>query len=188
MGIAIAPRRAHTTKLSQTQTSIQRVLAGDYIEARSSIVCAVFLSIGSAVVLYIKVRFGPSPFLFATVLSCILMNICLTYAPLYPYAFYSLGQSVVVPLAVKAAVNIILSVIFFPKSVNSQFVERLIAVLDPIAAACGDQVKLLQTSPLDTAAPADKDAREGFDFDFVARKLAAAEGGLIAALALVAPC
>lgn len=178
MGIAIA-HAARTTKLSQTQTSIQRVLAGDYIEARSSIVCAVFLSIGSAVVLYIKVRFGPSPFLFATVLSCILMNICLTYAPLYPYAFYSLGQSVVVPLAVKAAVNIILSVIFFPKSVNSQFVERLIAVLDPIAAACGDQVKLLQTSPLDTAAPADKDAREGFDFDFVARKLAAAEGGLM---------
>ncbi|CBQ69669.1 conserved hypothetical protein [Sporisorium reilianum SRZ2] len=169
-------------KLSRAETDISRVIKGDYIEARSSIVCAVFLSVGSAVVLYIKIRFGPGPFLFASVFSCILMNICLTYAPLYPYAFYSLGQSVVVPLAAKAAVNIVLCLVFFPKSVNSQFVERLVAVLTPIADACGDQVKLLQTSPLDTPSTTTGEgetAKEGFDFECVKNKLSAAEGGLV---------
>ncbi len=102
-----------------------------------------------------------------------------------PFAFYSLGQAVVVPLALKAAINIFMSIVFFPKSVNSQFVERLVAVLGPIADACGDQVKLLQTSPLDTPSSAEdgsepsKEAKDGFDFDFVTKKLTAAEGGLL---------
>lgn len=194
--IAIAISHAvRKNKVSQADTDLQRAFRGDYIEASPSIVCAVFLSVGSAVVLYVKIRFGPSPFLFASVLSCILMNICLTYAPLYPFAFYSLGQSVVVPLAVKAAINMILSIVFFPKSVNSQFVERLVAVLVPIADACADQVKLLQTSPLDTpSTSADNaqngndqntrsapqaDKQDGFDFDMVKRKLAAAESGMM---------
>ncbi|GAC98298.1 hypothetical protein PHSY_005891 [Pseudozyma hubeiensis SY62] len=190
--IAIAISHAvRENKLAQAQTNIRRVIQGDYIEASPSIVCAVFLSVGSAVVLYIKIRFGPSPFLFASVFSCILMNICLTYAPLYPFAFYSLGQAVVVPLALKAAVNIFLSIVFFPKSVNSQFVERLVAVLNPIADACGDQVKLLQTSPLDTPSaddgekpdqttpPATGESKDGFDFEMVKNKLAAAEGGMM---------
>ncbi len=187
IGIAIS-HAVRKNKLAQAQTNIQRAIAGDYIEARPSIVCAVFLSVGSAVVLYIKIRFGPSPFLFASVLSCILLNICLTYAPLYPFAFYTLGQSVVVPLALKAAINILLSIVFFPKSVNSQFVERLVAVLNPIADACGDQVKLLQSSPLDTPSTdvntekpgqASDETKDGFDFEFVKNKLAAAEGGMM---------
>ena len=183
--IAIAiSHAARRNKLTPAQTSIAAAIRGDYIEAGPSIICAFFLSIGSAVLLYTKIRFGPSPFLFASVLSCILMNICLTYAPLYPFPFYTLGQSVVVPLALKAAITILLSIVFFPKSVNSQFVERLVAVLNPIADACGDQIKLLQTSPLDT--PSSKshtddctEGKEGFDFDFVRNKLSAAEGGLV---------
>ncbi|SNX87709.1 uncharacterized protein MEPE_06419 [Melanopsichium pennsylvanicum] len=189
--IAIAiSHAARKNKLSRAEFSIQRAVRGDYIEARSTIPCAVFLSVGSAVMLYVKVRFGPGPFLFASVLSCILLNIALTYAPLYPFPFYSLGQAVVVPLALKAAVNIFLSIVFFPKSVNSQFVEHLVAVLNPISEACGDQVKLLLTSPLDTPSSdpsSDKHPevesaeqhKHGFDFEFVKNKLAAAEGGLV---------
>lgn len=181
--IAIAISYAvRNNKLPRAQTNIQRAIQGDYIEARVSIVCAVFLAVGSAVVLYVKIRFGPGPFLFASVLSCILLNICLTYAPLYPFPFYTLGQSVVVPLAVKAAINILLSIVFFPKSVNSQFVQRLVAVLNPIADACADQLKLLQTSPLDTPSSADKDgeaSKKGFNFELISNKLSAAEGGLM---------
>ncbi|SOV05536.1 uncharacterized protein UDID_07553 [Ustilago sp. UG-2017a] len=184
--IAIALSYAvRNNKLPRAQTDISLAIQGHYIEPRASIVCALFLAVGSAVVLYVKIRFGPGPFLFASVLSCILLNICLTYAPLYPFPFYTLGQSVVVPLAVKAAINTLISIVFFPKSVNSQFVERLVAVLNPIADACGDQVNLLHTSPLDT--PSDsQDARkpgaankEGFNFEFIANKLSAAEGGLM---------
>ncbi|PWY96951.1 hypothetical protein BCV70DRAFT_203294 [Testicularia cyperi] len=150
--IAIAiSHSVRRNKLSPAQTSLARAINGDYIEARVSIVCAVFLAVGSAGLLYTKIRFGPSPFLFASVLSCILLNICLTYAPLYPYPFYSLGQSVVIPLAVKAAINVVVSCFFFPKSVNSQFAERLIAVLSPLAAAAGEQPKLLEISPLDSS-------------------------------------
>ena len=50
------------------------------------------------------------------------------YAPLYPYPIYILGQSVMVPLALKAAIAVAVSCTFFPKSVNSSFVERMLTV------------------------------------------------------------
>jgi hypothetical protein len=52
----------------------------------------------------------------------------LVYAPLYPYPFYLLGQAIVIPLALKAAICIAVSCLVFPKSVNSAFIERLVAV------------------------------------------------------------
>ena len=73
--IAIAIAHAvRTNKIPASQANPTAIYNAQYLEARPAIVCAFFLSIGSAVLLYTKVRFGPGPFLFATIFSCILLN------------------------------------------------------------------------------------------------------------------
>ncbi|EPQ28128.1 uncharacterized protein PFL1_06939 [Pseudozyma flocculosa PF-1] len=166
--IAIA-HAVRTNKLSPAQANPAAIYQAEYVEASPSVVCAVFLAFGSAFFLYVKVRFGPSPFLFGTIFSCILLNISLTYAPLYPYPVYTFGRSIAVPLAVKWAVTIVVYSVCFPKSVNSQFVDRLVAVLRPLQRAAADQVDLFERSPLDSE----------FDFELVRTLLNQAEGGLM---------
>ncbi|PWN49312.1 hypothetical protein IE53DRAFT_369881 [Violaceomyces palustris] len=158
-----------TNAIPQAEVDPKVIFEGYYIQARPAVVCAVFLSFGAATLLYTKVRFGPGPFLFATIFSCILMNVTLTYTPLFPYTYYMLSTSIIIPLAVKAAVNIVISALFFPKSVNSQYCERLVAVLDPLAKANRAQIGLLKTSPLD----------DDFDFNTVRSLVDQSEAGLM---------
>ena len=80
-----------------------------------------------------------------------------------------LGSSILIPLAVKAAVTTVVSVLFFPKSVNAQFAERLIAVLTPLANAARQQIDLLDRSPLDAQ----------FNFNLVRDLINQSEAGLM---------
>ncbi len=167
IALAIA-HSVREVKLTQSEAVFDYIYQGRYVETRPAIVCAFFLAFGSSVLIWLKIHFGPSPFLFATVLSLIALDIMLTYGPLYPFPFYMLGKAFVVPLAIKSAVTIFFSLVFFPKSTNSQFVERITAILRPITQAMVDQRELLKKSPLD----------EEFDFQLVHNLLNKAEAGL----------
>lgn len=69
-------------------------------------------------------------------------------APLYPYPNYSIGKTVVIPIAVHVGISLFASALIFPESVNAQFVKRLKAVLAPLASGINTQSDLLHTSPL----------------------------------------
>lgn len=169
IGIKLAYVSRTKFKLPMNEVSLARVFAGDYIETSSTAICGTFLAVGAAAALYLKVKFGPSPFIFATILACIMIDITLIYAPLFPYPMYSLGQTVIVPLAIKSGLNIVGSLLIFPKSVNSEFVERLTKVLGPLGAASTERKALFQRSPLDA----------DFNFDLVKDKVSGAESGLL---------
>lgn len=160
---------ARKNRLSPAETDIRDVFAGVYIETAPSAICTVFLAIGAALTLYLKVKFGPSPFIFATILGCICLDITLVYAPLYPYPQYTLGKAILIPLSIKAGIVILVSLIFFPKSVNSAFVERLLAVLRPLEGSSEELRQEMKKSPLDSS----------FNFEFLRDKVLAAEGGLL---------
>ncbi|CAO1615116.1 unnamed protein product [Sympodiomycopsis kandeliae] len=148
----IAVKIAHAcrkNKIPQSQVNLNAVYQGQYLEAGPAVVSAVFLAFGAAGWLYLKIRFGPSPFLFASIIGCIFLDITLTYTPLFPYPNYLIGTSVMIPLAMKSAVTIVVSVVFFPKSVNSVFVDRVLLVLKPISAALKSQNEQFKSSPLD---------------------------------------
>lgn len=148
----IAVKIAHasrSTRLTPAQADLNGVYQGTYLEAGPAAVCAVFLAFGAACWLYLKIRFGPSPFLFASIIGCIFLDITLTYAPLFPYPNYLIGTSVMYPLALKSAVTIVVSLCFFPKSVNSLFVDRVLLVLKPLSAALKSQREQFLSSPLD---------------------------------------
>lgn len=160
---------ARKQRLTVAEADVRLVLSGYYIETAPTAICTAFLAVGVASALYLKVKFGPSPFIFATILTCICLDITLVYAPLYPYPFYRLGQSIVLPLAIKAGIVILISCVFAPKSVNSAFIERLLAVLKPLSDGSQQLHEEMKKSPLD----------EDFNFALMRDKVTAAEAGLI---------
>ncbi|PWN37634.1 uncharacterized protein FA14DRAFT_118501 [Meira miltonrushii] len=160
---------ARKRRLSPAETDIRLVFTGEYIETAPSAICTAFLAVGVALTLYLKVKFGPSPFIFATILGCICLDIVLVYAPLYPYPQYILGRTIMVPLAVKAGIVILVSLVFFPKSVNSAFVERLLNVLRPLEGSSEQLRQEMKNSALDPT----------FNFELYKDKVLAAEAGLL---------
>jgi len=152
LGLKIA-YEARDNKVSASEASLTDIFSARYTEVKPAVVCSIFLSFGSAAMLYLKVKFGPSPFLFGTILACLTMIICLTTGYLFPYPYYVIGEAIVIPLALKAALNLVFSAVFYPKSVNSQFVDRLIGVLSPLAQTCKDQIEMFDVSPLDDEYP-----------------------------------
>lgn len=66
---------ARKNRLPKSETNMLAALNGEYIETGPSAICATFLAVGVAFALYLKVKFGPSPFLFATILACITLDI-----------------------------------------------------------------------------------------------------------------
>ena len=66
---------ARKNKIPQAEAQASLIYSGGYIETAPTAICAVFLAIGSACALYLKVKFGPSPFIFATILCCIQLDI-----------------------------------------------------------------------------------------------------------------
>ncbi|KZT35081.1 hypothetical protein SISSUDRAFT_1064765 [Sistotremastrum suecicum HHB10207 ss-3] len=123
------------------------IFAGKYIEPWPSVICGVFLFFGSAMILYLKSRLGPGPFIFATVFACISLDICLTVAPLFPYPYYKIGETIVIPLSLHSATALICGALVVPQSLNAAFVKRLKAALLPMADALETQIPLLSKSP-----------------------------------------
>ncbi|MCO5565580.1 hypothetical protein L7F22_019254 [Adiantum nelumboides] len=160
---------ARKRRLTAAETDANLIFLGGYIELAPSAICTAFLAVGVALTLYLKVKFGPSPFIFATILGCICLDITLVYAPLFPYPNYTLGQTVLVPLAIKSGIVILVSLVFFPKSVNSAFVEKLLNVLRPLESSSEQLRQEMKKSPLD----------QDFTFDLLKDKVLAAEAGVL---------
>lgn len=66
---------ARNSKFPAELVEQEVVYSGGYIEAGPTAICTVFLAVGVAALLYLKVKFGPSPFLFASILGCISLDI-----------------------------------------------------------------------------------------------------------------
>ncbi|KAG7440516.1 uncharacterized protein BT62DRAFT_910398 [Guyanagaster necrorhizus] len=107
-------------------------VTGQYIEAAPTVIIAVFIFFGSVFFLYIRVRQGPGPYLFACILSCICLDITLTTSVLFPYPYYRIGQAVLIPLAFHSCIALLTSIVVFPQTVSAQFTTRLQGVLTPL--------------------------------------------------------
>ncbi|KAI0060820.1 hypothetical protein BV25DRAFT_1871013 [Artomyces pyxidatus] len=147
LGIKLASL-ARTTIV--TDATLTDIFAGNYVEGGQAAILGVFLFLGSTFFLYIKAAQGPGPFLVATVLGCICLDISITTAALFPYPYYKIGQAVVLPLTFHAAIAIASSIVIFPSSITSQHTDRLRGVLAPLSIMLTQQLTLLKvptTSP-----------------------------------------
>ncbi|KIY44983.1 hypothetical protein FISHEDRAFT_50366 [Fistulina hepatica ATCC 64428] len=124
--------------------TLAEAVSGQFIEPAPTVVLAVFLFFGSSFFLYIKARQGPGPYVFPTVFSCILLDLTMTTAVLFPFPFYTIGKNVVLPLALHSAIALVTSVFIFPSSVSAQFTTRLQLVLLPLESALDMHRKLMK--------------------------------------------
>ncbi|KAJ3862063.1 hypothetical protein EV359DRAFT_45947 [Lentinula novae-zelandiae] len=132
-----------------TSVSIQTALFsnGQYVEAAPSAILAIFIFIGTAILLYIRVHQGPGPYLFATLFSCICLITNLTTAVLVPYPYYVLGRAIFIPLVFHSIISILASIILFPESLSNNFTKRVAAVFTPLQKATAIHLTLLRTTP-----------------------------------------
>ncbi|ORX36432.1 hypothetical protein BD324DRAFT_580777 [Kockovaella imperatae] len=147
----IAEARAKWAPFESSAASLDRrlIFEGTYIEARSASVLAVFLGVGTGTFLWYKMRTQPSPATFPLVLSCILMDIGLTTAALYPTPYYTSGLLFFLPMAVQGGIAILCSLVVFPESVSHSFLSKIRGVLAPMSQALDETVKLFERSNLE---------------------------------------
>ncbi|KAF9521875.1 hypothetical protein CPB83DRAFT_840925 [Crepidotus variabilis] len=126
--------------------TIFEVATGKYIEAAPSIILAVFIFFGSSILLYIKARQGPGPYLFASIFGCLCIDTVLTTSALFPYPYYRVGQSIAIPLACHSALSLLGSLFIFPSTISTQFTTRLQDVLSPLLTTLSLHERLLSTS------------------------------------------
>lgn len=144
-------RTVHVTNPTTTN-----VVSGQYLQSAPSVIVAVFFFFGSAFYMYVRARQGPGPFLFASILGCLGMDISFITAVLYPYPYYRIGQIIMVPLAFHSAIALLTSILVFPSSISTVFTTRLQGVLSSLADAIEEHREHLAadvTSPNFSAAP-----------------------------------
>ncbi|BEI80174.1 hypothetical protein CcaverHIS002_0107030 [Cutaneotrichosporon cavernicola] len=112
------------------------VFDATYLQAGPAIVSCVWLCVGTAVLLWWKMRTQPSPATLPIVLSCILIDVTLTLVPLYPSANYLIPWIVYKPMCFQAGIALLCSLLI-PQSVSGQFRGRFVGVLDPLEDAMG---------------------------------------------------
>ncbi|KAE9392227.1 hypothetical protein BT96DRAFT_924850 [Gymnopus androsaceus JB14] len=120
---------------------------GQYVEAAPSVVLGLFIFLGTAILLYIRVHQGPGPYLFATLFSCICLITSLTTAALIPYPYYIVGRAILVPLAFHSVISVLAALVLFPESLSSNFTKRLAAVFTPLQKSTEIHLKLLRLTP-----------------------------------------
>ncbi|KIJ33026.1 hypothetical protein M422DRAFT_265055 [Sphaerobolus stellatus SS14] len=128
--------------------TVSQIFHGEFLEAGPCVIYAVFLFIWTSLILFLRAKIGPGPFMPATVFSCLCIDISLTIAQLYPYPNYAIGETVVLPIAVHSGLALLVSATILPETVNAQFVKRLNAVMRPLAKGINGQKGVLEVSPL----------------------------------------
>ncbi|KAL1937670.1 hypothetical protein VTO73DRAFT_12945 [Trametes versicolor] len=144
LGIFLASlARVHT----DYNASLVAIQSGQYVEAGPTVILAVFVFFGCAFFLFVKARFGPGPYLFASIFGCICIDISMTTAVLFPYPYYLVGQVIALPLAVHCGLCILFSAIIFPSTITAQYTHTLFAVLDPLNDFLANHRRVLTLDP-----------------------------------------
>ncbi|KLT41025.1 hypothetical protein CC85DRAFT_297212 [Cutaneotrichosporon oleaginosum] len=133
----VAAKMAQYAGESPTNQQMRVMFDGTYLQAGPAIVSCVWLSVGTAALLWWKMRTAPSPATLPLVLACILIDVTFTLVPLYPVADYLIPWIVYKPMCFQGAIALVCSILI-PQSVSGQFRGRFNGVLTPLRDAMGD--------------------------------------------------
>ncbi|KAL0581273.1 hypothetical protein V5O48_000756 [Marasmius crinis-equi] len=123
---------ARTNRQPEVTLATAITSGGKYVEAGPTVILAVFMFLGTVILLYVRARKGPGPYLFACILSCICLTISLTTSALIPYPYYNIGRSIIVPLGFHSAIAVLTAILMFPQTVSAQFTSRMHNVFTPL--------------------------------------------------------
>ncbi|KAH9906104.1 uncharacterized protein B0H18DRAFT_898949 [Fomitopsis serialis] len=151
LGIFFAHLARDHTDYNATLTD---VLSGQYIEAGPTVICAVWVFFGVTFFLFIKVKKGPGPYLIPSVFGAITIDISFVTAVLFPYPYYTISQTLVLPLVLHAGLCVVTSATIFPSTITAQYAGALARAIEPLEAALREHRAVLKLAPSSSEFPA----------------------------------
>ncbi|KDR73069.1 hypothetical protein GALMADRAFT_270443 [Galerina marginata CBS 339.88] len=126
--------------------TLAEVIDAKYIEAAPSVIIGFFIFSGTAMLLWIRARQGLGPMYYPCILACLGIEIILPASALFPFPYYRLGRSVLVPLSFHTAISLLSCIFIFPSTITTLFTCRLSASLAPLLSALNHHRTLLAIS------------------------------------------
>ncbi|THH16060.1 hypothetical protein EW146_g4511 [Bondarzewia mesenterica] len=106
------------------------IFQGDFLDARSSVVFGVFLGFGSFVFALLR-AYAPS-LMFMSIFGTIGLDIFCTFGPLFPFAQYTLLNSLLISTAMYIAIAVFVIIFVFPETMNHAYLNTISDLLDNI--------------------------------------------------------
>ncbi|TFY75709.1 hypothetical protein EWM64_g8302, partial [Hericium alpestre] len=97
------------------------IFEGQFLDANSSVVFAVFLGFGTFIFALVRV-YAPA-LMFLSIFGTISLDIICTIGPLFPFAQYTLSYTVVIPSAMYLAIALTVLVLVFPETLNHAYLN-----------------------------------------------------------------
>ncbi|SCZ97335.1 BZ3500_MvSof-1268-A1-R1_Chr4-2g07145 [Microbotryum saponariae] len=122
------------------------IFQGQFLDWRSTLVIGVFFVIGSFALGLM--RANAPKLMVASIFGTIVMDVMLSYGPLFPSANYTLAYNFLLPTGCFLGIAAAGSVLIFPESINSTWTTSLVdTCLTPVYERIALFSKLLRTPP-----------------------------------------
>lgn len=107
--------------------AIAAVFQGDFLDVRCTAVFGIFLMIGVYCVAVLQVKLPKLK--IGTIFLLIVLDVMVSYGPLFPYARYSLGETFMIPIGCSLAVCLATQILVFPETLAYMWQLRFVALL-----------------------------------------------------------
>ncbi|KAH9919970.1 uncharacterized protein BXZ73DRAFT_104789 [Epithele typhae] len=123
------------------------IFNGEFLEASSDAIFGVFL--GCGVFMFALMRAYAPKLTFTSVFGMIAMDIFCSYGPLFPFAQYTLLNSMLTSVACYIAIALVLTVFVFPETLNHSHMDAVANLLEKFKTSITVQDEVLQADPHD---------------------------------------
>ncbi|KAM5537128.1 hypothetical protein V8D89_009274 [Ganoderma adspersum] len=123
------------------------IFDGAFLDTGSTVVFGVFLAFGTFVFALIR-AYAPRLTLMS-VFGTIAIDIFCSYGPLFPFAQYTLLNSMLTSVGCYIAIALILVTIVFPESLNHSYLDSSSALLQTLKGLLASQEEILRADPHD---------------------------------------
>lgn len=122
------------------------IFKGEFLDARCTVVFGVFLFVGTFA--FGLMRANASKLTLLAIFGTIVLDVMLSYGPLFPFAEYTLATNFLLPTSMFLAIAMAANALIFPKTLNSSWTTDCVdSFLIPIYQRSGLHSKLLATPP-----------------------------------------
>ncbi|KAH9919972.1 uncharacterized protein BXZ73DRAFT_52330 [Epithele typhae] len=123
------------------------IFNGDFLDPASNAIFGVFL--GCGVFMFSLMRAYAPKLTFASIFGMIAMDIFCSYGPLFPFAQYTILNSLLTSVACYIAIALVLTVFVFPESMNHSYMNAAADLLEKFKTIIAVQDEVLQADPHD---------------------------------------
>ncbi|KAI8970891.1 hypothetical protein BD414DRAFT_501521 [Trametes punicea] len=121
------------------------IFNGEFLDTRSTVVFGVFLGFGCFLFSFIR-AYAPK-LTVMSVFGTIALDIFCSFGPLFPFAQYTLLNSLLTSVACYIGIALILIIILFPESLNHSYLSSSAELLDKFKGILALQEDVLSTDP-----------------------------------------